>query len=242
MKKHLLIALLATLGSSAFAYNMTVKNQSSLTISIKASGNTVCTINPNSTSYCNLNAYTTYEATYPTQWATDRIFSIQKNSNMVLQTTPRTPNAAFANFIVDIDAHNGNKGSVDTFLNSNGGINASGSCRPDSGGAACTLANGDSLQNLDLTLTGSFNPTPAPTPAPTPTPSGKSVHDYGDWNGGQTYTVQWSPSTVYPVVSYEGKKWIACSDAAAGGRPGHSTWPDTWNPWVEYTGNAAQCQ
>lgn len=239
MKKHLLIALLATIGSSAFAYSMTVKNQSTLTVSVKAAGNTVCTINPNSTSYCNLSSDTTYEATYPTQWSTDRIFSIQKNSDMVLQTTPRTANAAFANFIIDVDAHNGNNGSVDTFLNSNGGISANGSCRPDNGGVTCMLARGTNLQNLDVTLTGSFKPTPTPTPAPTP--SGKSVHDYGNWNNGQTYTVLWSPSTVYPVVSYEGKRWIACSEAAAGGRPGHSAYPDTWNPWVEYSGNPAQC-
>lgn len=86
-----------------------------------------------------------------------------------------------------------------------------------------------------------ITPTPVPpSPTPTPAPAGPSINDTGEWNSSVTYTVNWS-GPIFPVVSYEGQKWIACSDAAAGGKPGHGNWPEPWNPWVVYTGNPGQC-
>lgn len=86
-----------------------------------------------------------------------------------------------------------------------------------------------------------INPTPVPpSPTPTPAPVGPSVNDTGEWNSSVAYTVNWN-GPIFPVVSYEGKKWIACSNVPAGGRPGHSNHPDPWNAWVAYTGNPSQC-
>lgn len=83
-----------------------------------------------------------------------------------------------------------------------------------------------------------------PTPTPTPSPAeGKGVKDYGNWNSTMTYNVDWGHGDpIYPMVSYEGKKWIACSDATAGGKPGHGVWPDAWNSWVEYNGSTSVCK
>lgn len=84
-------------------------------------------------------------------------------------------------------------------------------------------------------------PSPTPTPSPEPTPTG-DIKDYGVWDATMAYTPAWVGSgMVYPVVSYEGKKWIACSQADAGGKPGHNVWPDNWNSWIEYNGSSSVC-
>ncbi len=221
-------------------YNLTVTNKSAVAVSIQAAGATQCSISPNATTSCQLGVYTTYQAIYPGQYAQQGIFTIQKNTNSVLQTTPRTANSAIADFVINVNANNGYSGSVDTFLNSSGGIVASGSCRPDSGGVTCTLANGDSLRNLNITLTSDYKPggdTPV-GPTPTKTNSGIYVSGMGNWSASTTYTPAWNNSVnamVYPEVNYNGQTYVACYGADVGKNPATVITQQPWGPWFVFS-------
>lgn len=84
MKKLLLSTILMGISAVSFAYTANIKNQSNVAISINAAGSAKCTIAANSSTSCNLDAYTTYQATYPRQYSTQGLFTIQKNSYQVL--------------------------------------------------------------------------------------------------------------------------------------------------------------
>lgn len=241
MKKRLLIALLAITGTSAFAYNMTVTNKSAVTVTIKSSSGPQCTINPNSTTSCSLDVYTAYQATYEGKYAPQGLFTIQKNTDTVLQTTPKTANPAIADFIIDINTSSGYSGSVDTFLNSSGNISASGSCRPDSGGVTCMLANGDRLENMNVTLTSDYKPGGGDTPVgPTPTKTASGIYVSGgnNWDIGTAYAPAWNNSVnamVYPEVNYNGKTYVACYGADKGRDPATVKAAQPWGPWFEFS-------
>lgn len=81
------------------------------------------------------------------------------------------------------------------------------------------------------------SPTPSPSPSPTPAPApvAPAIKDFGEWNSGQVYPVQWWP-VVYPVVHYQGQQYIACAGDAPAGQVPAGGWA-----WQVYTGNPSQC-
>lgn len=233
-KKLFLISFLAMLSTMSFAYTATISNQGVTTVNIVTNGQTVCTATGKQTTTCSLDPYTAYSANYKGTYADQGLFTLQKYSSQVLQTTPVIADTARANFIINVNA-DGKTGSVDNFQNSAAQYVSSGICHNDSGGVTCNLASGDTLKSLQITLDERQEPRGGDTP--TPQPSGGYTKDYGKWDQSKAYEPIWSPSTQYPEVEYNGKQWVACSAVKAGAVPGESAWPHEWNAWVEYNGS-----
>ena len=236
-KKLFLTTLLSVASVMSFAYTAKITNNGATVVTLKSLGNTVCTIAANQTTNCNnLDAYTAYQASYKGTNAEQGLFTIQKNSHQVLQTTPVIANNSLANFIIDINA-DGKAGSVDNFQNSAAQFTSSGICHNDSGGVTCDLSTGDNLNTISIKLDEKQVPSGGGD-----TPSGEDsfAHNYGQWKANTEYQVNYNPTTghqLYAQVQDEGKNYIACwtvtPDALEPKLPAGSN--NNWNqPWKEW--------
>jgi len=235
-KKLFLTTVLSAASVMSFAYNATFTNNGNTEVLLKTGGSTVCTIKAKATTPCNnLDTYTTYAASYKGTNADQGLFTIQKNSYQVLQTTPVTPNKALANFVLNINA-DGRSGTVDNFQNSAAQFITSGICGNDSGGVACNLSSGTGLQNLAVTLDEKQEPQSGDTPAG----EDSFAHNFGEWQPNTAYAVNYNPATggqLYAQVQDGGNNYIACwsvtADALepklAAGTNGN--WNQPWKLW-----------
>ena len=233
--KLFLTTVLSAASAMSFAFNASFTNNGNTPVALKAAGSTICTIAANTTTNCTLDAYTTYQATYKGTNSDQGLFTIQKNTTQVLQTTPVTPNTALANFVINIVA-DGQSGSVDNFQNSAAQFVSSGICKNDSGGVTCNLSSGANLQNLNVTLTE--NQEPASGGGGTGEDS--FAHNFGQWTPNTAYAVNYNPTTgkqLYAQVQDDGQNYIACwsvtADALepklAAGTNGN--WNQPWKLW-----------
>ena len=225
MKKMLL--LLASLSaSSVFAYTTTLNNQTPIELKLVSNGgqSVVATVVASSSKQVTLDAYTTYQLKYAGSYSDQSVLTIQKNTNMVIQDTPVAPASGLQDLKVNFNS--------DSFsgwfytLYQNGQMSYGGVCQPDTGGLACTIANGANLSNLSITISGGSAPKPV-----------DYTFDAGDWNSGSVYQPQYGP-TKYPKVKYttNGKYYVACWYAAGTNVPGAG------DPWREYDANKNVCQ
>jgi len=147
--KKLLAIISSTIISSVFAYNATITNNIGTTVTIQSQQGSQ-TIGPGATKSFSLDPYTTYNFTYQGQWAPQGIMTIQKYTNLVAQTTPRTPANGLLNIKINLNADN-TLGYVD-ILTQNGLDVYGGICNYDTGGVTCTLAQGINLNQLNVNL------------------------------------------------------------------------------------------
>ena len=247
--------LITTLGliasANVFAYTANIDNQSNLDLVVKANGSTICTIKAKTKSGCNnLDAYTAYAVNYKLNVTSEQgLFTLQKYSYQVLQSTPVTSSSALAHYVISYQAnYNGGSyvGVLDNFINSQGGYNLSGACSADNGGVTCKLSTGDNLQQLNITAQSDFVPAPAPTSTPVKTTSGMYIADYGNWVSGTLYNPFWSNDVnaqVYPEVTDNGQTYVACYGIDASIKdlsPSQVYQKQNWGPWIPFNNGQAQ--
>lgn len=219
-----LFAIIASLTAvNAFAYNATFNNQTPIDIKVVSQSNSQ-TIKANSSQTLNLDVYTAYSVKYVGSNSDQGLLSIQKNSNTIMQNTPVAPTAGLQNLHVVFQS---NSYSGDFYnLYQNGNPSFSGSCANDMGGIACTLAQGDNLTSLNVTVSGGTGPQPV----------AEYTYDAGTWNSSAIYQVKYSP-TLYPKVTYsDGKQYVACWYADSTNTPGAG------DPWRVYDASKNVCQ
>lgn len=242
--KKLIVALSIFASANTFAYTANIHNQSKLDLVVKSNGQTICNIAAESSVTCgNLDAYTVYAVNYKLSTSEQGLFTLQKASYQVLQTTPVSPTPVLANYMINYQATsdvNSYTGSVNNFSGA-----TSGSCFSDTGGVTCRLSDGDNLQQLNITASSNFTPAPTPAPATDPikTASGIYVSANSEWESGTLYTPTWDNSVnaeVYPEVSYNSQSYIACStinSSIENLTPAQVFAQQSWGPWLPFNNN-----
>ena len=131
--------------------NANITNKTNTELYLKAAGQTISSISPNNTVSLELDPYTAYALSYKGQWADQGLGTIQKYTNLVYQITPVNRVSGISNIEANIQA-DGNSGYVDNVNDSAGNNVYGGLCKQDTGGITCSLSNGDTLKQLNVTF------------------------------------------------------------------------------------------